>query len=968
MLADSARRSEELRRLLARALPSQTPAERLWSGFRETFPYHLQVLALSAAASDGTRTLIASEPPPNVSLEDVLLATKDVLRGHAVREQPVGYDGWVRDVVLSVGGTEEDLSAAVSRLTRLFYGTTYKAYVLPLPARRSTGNYPMNLDVTSTELQQWVRNPDARFSPVDVGPVRSANEVLDGRESAVYAMSPAPLVAWWIPSGLTIDRCAVQAREFALDADIVVGAIADSRGTLVLGRRRIVPVDVLPPLRFETIRLLAHANTGPDGELAQSFERNHRFAGRFDAHRDWAPIYLSEELIDTEYGSLLNITDQILKSWSNNGKTRYERFTSYPNPDRWPFAKPLYEEARLTSVRYNWNTGGAAYTVERDGQRVFALGHSGALPVSYFPEGSAASGPDAHDASARAKRAEDSAYQYFGERNDPNLVRVVQYATLYQVFSAFQSSRSDAPQSREHEISPVLDRMLDSLEAEVGASSDAELEELARRVVMARGGLRSVEAGYFEDLRSLQAGTYLGPIDPETTRWARHAPESELREEARRVAPELMGQHIEMFRDELRLIRSGTPPREIGARRAVLSAFAGLRKVPERYVRAVAAQSNTRWIHTPAVVVSYNTRVSLVGGHSLGAKVTRIQVSGDVPSGQVRLSETGDLLVNPADAPRASQLAWRAARSGDSRETLLRELNRAVSATTSRAPRRPELALQLQGIQPGARTAHMASGVTPPPISARSIGWHRAPRPGRSPSVPADLLVERTGREYAITFDQVTYTAFTAEDATDIVLLLARRRAADNGVRMELRGFARHEGEAFTRSARVRAADEGSPAEISALVSGDEAALARMNSRRLNFRDAKVSASEVVETAHGPQGTIRIDVPAATGGQGGTATVRLQFRQGASRRVIDAVMRRVSEVLTRLFRELGNTVDALTFNFRLNAELKAISREFGVDIRVDHEFRAGASDLYFAHAPEQRAPNDSEPAGSLLAE
>ncbi len=50
--------------------------------------------------------------------------------------------------------------------------------------------------------------------------------------------------------------------------------------------------------------LLAGVNSD---ELAQSYERNSFAAGKFDEDKnlDWAPIYLSDVLIDTEYGSLL---------------------------------------------------------------------------------------------------------------------------------------------------------------------------------------------------------------------------------------------------------------------------------------------------------------------------------------------------------------------------------------------------------------------------------------------------------------------------------------------------------------------------------------------------------------------------------------------------------------------------------------------------------------------------------------
>jgi len=62
--------------------------------------------------------------------------------------------------------------------------------------------------------------------------------------------------------------------------------------------------------------------------LRKAYERNNFLAGKFDrtTNADWAPIYLSQQLMNTEYGSLLNITDQVLKSWSLNGTVRYENF------------------------------------------------------------------------------------------------------------------------------------------------------------------------------------------------------------------------------------------------------------------------------------------------------------------------------------------------------------------------------------------------------------------------------------------------------------------------------------------------------------------------------------------------------------------------------------------------------------------------------------------------------------------
>src|SRR3954471_17692634 len=117
----SNRHDAALREVKKRQLSSQTPATSLWEGFRRTFPYHTQVLALSEASIDGSRTLIISEPPPSVSLDDLLLTAQKVLRSHEINRHGIGFDGWASDLVLAIGGSDIDLAATLSQLTRLLY-------------------------------------------------------------------------------------------------------------------------------------------------------------------------------------------------------------------------------------------------------------------------------------------------------------------------------------------------------------------------------------------------------------------------------------------------------------------------------------------------------------------------------------------------------------------------------------------------------------------------------------------------------------------------------------------------------------------------------------------------------------------------------------------------------------------------------------------------------------------------------
>ncbi|HEX2080037.1 MAG TPA: hypothetical protein VHG08_20125 [Longimicrobium sp.] len=961
--ADSARRREELREVLARALPAQTPRTALWTAFRETYQEHTQVLALSSPAGDGSRTLLVTEPPPETTLGDVLLGAKEVLLGHEVRTHRLGYDGWVRDVALSVKGSEQEIAAALSRLNRLLFHTSYKAYVLPLPAQRTHVTYDLNLDVTAAELQAWVHDSGTRFTRVEGGAALGAGDLFEQKMSAVYTAGPAALVGWWLPRGTNVDSCAIQARQFAMDADLVIGAVSDYRGTLVLGRERIVPVEVLPPLRFETIRLLARANRGPDGELAQSYERNHRFAGRVDARNDWAPIYLSPELIDTEYGSLLNITDQLLKSWSNNGTTRYVNFR-YPDPARWPFPNPLYAHLNTESVTYNWNTRGAAYSVAIGGQSVLALGQAGALPVSYFPEGQGVR------SAVEVQQAEDAAYRYFGEVSDANLARVVQYAALYQIFSAFTTPAGNPEPftEAEREISPLLTAMLDSLENEIHNTSDAQLDRIAQGLATQRGTIAQRESEFYRDLIAIRNGTASFEVDEESARNIRAASLADLQRFAGRQAPVLLAEDQEILRAELGRVRAGLPPENPGLREQTLSALAGLRQVPQRYAQAMARRSDA-WIHTPAVVLSTSADGQYIGGHNLGARVTRVRTSETVAPGRVEITAEGDLLVHPAYAQQAPQLVWKAARAGDEPPTLLAQrLSSELGTSAPLAPRTTTLGLR---VPPGGPPQRFTLS-WPAPGSARGVGWFR--QPGRSagrrrPASGAQLLVERQGSSYFIEDGSTSYQAFTIEDATDVLVHLSRRGTGGNDpLQLELRGFAHHEAKALTRSAQVRATGEGTPREISALVGADEAVLAQARARRLDFSRAEVTASDVVQTAAGQERTISIRVPGADAGAApATASIRLGFRNSMSRSLIDLITTRVRALVNEIILELGAAIDWVRFNLRLNAELKHLSRELGVEIHVDQQFQTGARDLYIADASRVMEGNDGR-AGTLLAE
>jgi hypothetical protein len=133
-----------------------------------------------------------------------------------------------------------------------------------------------------------------------------------------YSTNPGPVVAL-LPraeAGVLNDYVP-DLRKFFVDTDALLGAIKANDSLIALiGRERTSRMTVAQPLRVETVLLLASRR---DSHLAQSYERTRAFAGKLLAGTsadlfgwDWAPILLSDALADTEFGSLLNFTDDIL--------------------------------------------------------------------------------------------------------------------------------------------------------------------------------------------------------------------------------------------------------------------------------------------------------------------------------------------------------------------------------------------------------------------------------------------------------------------------------------------------------------------------------------------------------------------------------------------------------------------------------------------------------------------------------
>lgn len=406
--------------------------ENVWKEFREKNPYNIQIEGLKCY-DDNSYVAIISEPNEKVSEEELNEFFKSYNCSFKTFKKQIGYDGWLRDVVVCFNDLDkDDIPKFSKKLSKILYGTDYKAELMDLdviPEHTAFSTFDLNSQVTEEELRKWfVEDNEPLVYLEDTTKITNLSELFraNNTEAQILLSKQPGFVVWFTSIGYNdYEKFRIAARKFSIDSDLIFGAIATTDKVAIIARERCVPVYELPPMREETLRLLASTE---EDELAQSYERTSLFAGKLPGGKDFAPIYLSDELWHTEYGNILNVTDQMLKSWSENGMIDYVDF-DYPKPVNWTFDNGVTGDLGVSQLTYNWNTAGVGYIVEDETYRIYALNRTGSLPVSYIPGES--EGVEDNDP---VYQAEQKAYDFFSNLSSPELVKVVQYAAMYQIF------------------------------------------------------------------------------------------------------------------------------------------------------------------------------------------------------------------------------------------------------------------------------------------------------------------------------------------------------------------------------------------------------------------------------------------------------------------------------------------------------------------------------------------------------
>lgn len=401
-------------------------ADSIYKDFRKNYRFHYQTIG-QANFADSSRLILLSDIPPHFEIDSIPVIFSKFTHKVEKRQHNIGYDGYVTDLLITLGNaTQENCNNLIKRLNKQLFFSDYKPAVTSLPVEHKRQYFSKeNIDyqITLNEFNIWFMEDGEEFMTLeDTNKVFTIADIFASQSRGVYFSKLPGFVAWAIAKNSDIMEQRGSIRQFTLDADLILGALADSSTLVIIGRERQAPLYELPPLQVESILLLASTT---EKELSQSLDINDLMAGKMNNGRDWCPTYLSKELENTEFGDLMTITDVLLKDWSERG-TIQESYYRYPEPGYYPFDKPLFRKLGLSELVYNWNTAGAMYAIDREGYTIYTLNRTGSLPVSYFNS--------QERSQSIGYRYESQAYHYFATLCNTDLARVVQYTALYQLF------------------------------------------------------------------------------------------------------------------------------------------------------------------------------------------------------------------------------------------------------------------------------------------------------------------------------------------------------------------------------------------------------------------------------------------------------------------------------------------------------------------------------------------------------
>jgi len=609
----------------------------IYSDFRQNFRFQYQTIGV-ATFSDSSRLVVISEPSPYFEIDSIKSILAKFTHSVETRNHPFGYDGFVTDVLISMANaTDENVQNIVRKLSESLYLSDYKPVTTTLPIENGRVYFSeehLDYQISLYEFHEWfLKNEEPFIKLPDTTTVYTVPSIFENQNIGVFFSQMPGFVAWVLPKKIDIADYIGDIRQFTLDSDLILGALSDSCTLVIIGREREAPLHELPPLYMETVLLLASIT---EKELSQSLDINDFLAGKMKNGRDWCPTYLSKELEHTELGNLMTLTDILLKDWSENGTIQEYNF-NYPNPPHYPFKRPLFRMLGLNELVYNWNTANAIYAIDLPEATIYTLNRTGSLPVSYFNS--------QERAQSIGRNYERQAYNYFANLGNTDLIRVVQYTALYQLFidnEIFCSKKlnhafpKNKPYLLLNPTKKLLNTFMDLKDEDITFISDSATKRMftlyQKERVMEQ--LRQNETTYnfkYEERDIENIMTRVKRDNKERLagefRSVRSMLQNLSEEHFTNLAKQLAyprGQRVynqTTYQTYSRAKRLNELMRSLGKNNLDLMGL-DLNSVKNYFV-ANLGKSSAQYLKTPSVIVTYNDMVT-TGGHNLSSKISRV--------------------------------------------------------------------------------------------------------------------------------------------------------------------------------------------------------------------------------------------------------------------------------------------------------------------------------------------------------
>jgi hypothetical protein len=590
------------------------PLETFHAEVSERYPHYIQGV-FTQQIDRYHEVVVITEPPPSVSISALERALKPLDTGNFVH--PIGFDGWVRDLVFVIRHEGEvDLANKLAHLAELTFGTSYgftpAAIAEPPP---SSSEFNLNLSIGPGALDQILRDTRYFFAGENVDIQHALTS------SGDFGIATGDAISLLIlPKKSDLCEFQRELRMFALETDLVLGNIHTSDVIAIVARNRQVPHTILAPLRVEVmLQLAAHT----DKSVQESQYRGSPVAGptSYKRGRSWAPIELSANTVDTEFGGVLVLADQLLHVWLARGAIQFEGF-EHPPPGQWPIIND--EKAKTIKTRgsksvhtpdFSWDASNLFFVLETPAYQLTAVRQTGALPIV--------------DNDGRvSQKSELALTNQFANTNTPMFARVVQYSVIAQSFDVAEVTASCMDQEPSLAVATglragLIDRMVATLKELRDGVDDVRSHDIRQRY----------QEVYGEELGAKDLGRLLSS--------------------AHKVLAGTTSETLQSLAEQL--VLDTTLPRNLGRVRARLPPSGIFHSMLDLGAlasnRSSSPTTTNPWSRTPRASVSIGEASPNTGGHNVEVtQVHRIRFDASVLAGHPKYQyKTSTLLINAED-------------------------------------------------------------------------------------------------------------------------------------------------------------------------------------------------------------------------------------------------------------------------------------------------------------------------------